>query len=243
MMGERNGYIESTSMIIQKRLRRANQYNLWIYESIAPYLGDRILDIGCSVGNIVALFYNQPRELVVGVDIEEAALRVIQRRLGSEGTFQALQISTQSYALRAFRDNSFDTITCLNVLEHVEDDRKCLKEMWRVVNHRGHVILYVPAFRFLMGTMDRADGHFRRYTRTELSSRVEDVGLRIVHARYMNLLGSIGWFVNGRIFRRRLIPAGGVLDLFDRLVPTMKRLEKLVRLPLGQSLLLTARKD
>lgn len=239
---EVNRQAEPASIIIQKRLQRARQYNFWIYESITPYLGKRILDVGCSIGNITELFFNQPWKIVVGVDIERTALKSAWQRLGAKGKFFAVQIGRTPDSLRIFKDGCFDTVTCLNVLEHVEDDTAFLKEMWRVLDRDGHLILYVPAFQFLMGDMDRADGHFRRYQKAELSAQVLGVGLRVVESRYMNIVGAVGWFMNGKILRRRLIPEGQ-LGFFDRLVPILKRIEKLVQPPFGQSLLLIAKKE
>jgi hypothetical protein len=96
-------------------------------------------------------------------------------------------------------------------------------------------VLLVPALRFLYGTLDRALGHYRRYTGRELETKLQAAGLRPTHIEYFNLAGMPGWWFAGRVFRRTVIPAGP-LRLYDMLVPLF-RLERLLPWRLGQSLI------
>jgi hypothetical protein len=129
----------------------------------------------------------------------------------------------------------FDTVICLKLLEHIEDDVASLVAMRGLLSATGRVVLLVPALRFLYGTLDRALGHYRRYTGRELETKLQAAGLRPTHIEYFNLAGMPGWWFAGRVFRRTVIPAGP-LRLYDMLVPLF-RLERLLPWRLGQSLI------
>ncbi len=96
-------------------------------------------------------------------------------------------------------------------------------------------MLLVPAFQGLYGSLDRALGHYRRYTRRLLRAQYAKVGLAMRRLEYFNLAGIPGWWITGRLLRRDLIPAGS-LALYDRLVPLF-RCERFLPLRVGQSLI------
>ena len=101
-------------------------------------------------------------------------------------------------------------------------------------------MLIVPAMRALYGAMDKAIGHFRRYERDALSAKLRRAGFRVEETRYMNAIGVPGWFLNGRLLRRKSVP-GLQARLNDLLVPIL-RLERRLDLPFGMSLLAVGRK-
>jgi SAM-dependent methyltransferase len=138
----------------------------------------------------------------------------------------------------------FDTVLCLNVLEHIRDDRRALDSMATLLRPRGgRLFLFVPAHPRLFGSPDVLAGHFRRYTRRGLIEAVEGAGLVVRRATYFNGLGAIPYFLNSRVLRPRSL--GGHVNtqivLFDRLaVPLLRRIERLLPMPFGQSLVVLA---
>jgi SAM-dependent methyltransferase len=143
--------------------------------------------------------------------------------------------------VRTLAKDCVDTIVCANVLEHVEDDRLALTNMRAILRGGGRLLLLVPAHPFLFGTMDQADEHFRRYTRSTLTNRVRAAGFEVERLYQMNALGIVAWFVNGKLLRRRLIPSTQY-GLYNRLVPTLARAERgILRPPVGLSLVCIAR--
>ena len=101
------------------------------------------------------------------------------------------------------------------------------------------LVLVVPALKPLYGSIDRAIGHFRRYTRADLLAKLDAAGLEVETVRYFNAVGVPGWFVNTRLLRRRSVP-GVQARINDWLVPLL-RLEQRVGLPFGMSLLVVGR--
>ncbi len=100
---------------------------------------------------------------------------------------------------------------------------------------RGRLILLVPSLRGLYGSLDEALGHFRRYVPRELATKLAQAGFRVRHLEYFNLAGVPGWWLTGRVLRRRLIPRGA-LRWYDALVPLF-RLERFLPWRIGQSLI------
>jgi SAM-dependent methyltransferase len=139
-------------------------------------------------------------------------------------------------------DSQADTVCMVNVLEHIEDDARCLREIAEALAPGGHLLLFVPALPAIYGSLDQAFEHFRRYRKPELSAKIQAAGLNLVEIRYFNLVGVAAWFFSGRILRKRTVDRGSA-RFFDRwLVPPSAWLESRWEPPLGQSLLAIARR-
>jgi ubiquinone/menaquinone biosynthesis C-methylase UbiE len=83
-----------------------------------------------------------------------------------------------------FRDDSFDLVTCLDLLEHIEDDEGALKEAFRSLKPGGLLLVTVPSYPLLFGAHDRAMGHLRRYRKAELKETAERAGFKALKASY-----------------------------------------------------------
>jgi 2-polyprenyl-3-methyl-5-hydroxy-6-metoxy-1,4-benzoquinol methylase len=135
----------------------------------------RILDAGCGSGNTtleLKKFGN-----VYGIDFSFSALRYAKNR----GINKVVQSS--SYDL-PFLSNTFDVITILDVLEHIEDDSRVLKELKRILKQDGIILITVPAFQFLWSDHDTALSHFRRYNHKNLHKIVTQSGLTSTRLTY-----------------------------------------------------------
>jgi 2-polyprenyl-3-methyl-5-hydroxy-6-metoxy-1,4-benzoquinol methylase len=227
------------SFEIQRRLSSVNHYNRWIHDQFRPYAGRRILDVGCAIGNITQFWLD--RELVVGIDIDEEFVHGIQERFGDRANFRAEVADIADPTVRALGRDEIDTVVCVNVLEHVRDDDLALQNMKEVLSPGGRLCLLVPAFQFLFGTMDEADHHYRRYRRPALARKLKESGFVLENIYYMNVLGILGWFINGRVLKRRLVSTSQY-SFYDRLVPLLAWAERVVRPPFGLSLVAVARK-
>jgi SAM-dependent methyltransferase len=228
------------SLATQDLLAGAKNYNRWIFDLAQPHLGQRILDIGCSIGNITE--YLLDRQCVVGIDCDNEVIKQIRARFASCPNFYASCLDFPNSDLSPLHKFEFDTVTCLNVLEHIADDVLALATIRTLIAGRGRLILLVPALTWLYGSMDAADGHFRRYSSRELREKLTASGFKVNKLQYMNFPGILGWFINGRIRKVPLIPQKQ-LAFYDRIIPLVQRVEQLIRLPVGQSLIAIAEKN
>jgi SAM-dependent methyltransferase len=206
-----------------------------MFDRLRRWIGRRVLEIGSGIGNL-SMFLVDREQLVLTDTREEYLDRLRQRFAGRPNIAVAhLYLPNDVGALGGRR---FDTAICLNVLEHVDDDISSLAAMRGLLAPSGRLVLLVPALPALYGTIDRALGHHRRYTRAGLRDLLRATGFRSVHLEYFNLAGVPGWWFAGRVLRRQSIPAGS-LRLYDALVPLF-RLERLIPWRVGQSLIAIA---
>lgn len=227
----------SIELQIQSRLANATNYNEWIYAQIAPYLGRRILDVGCAIGNITQYYID--RELVVGLDVVPEELAVARERFAGK-PFEAHHMDVSSEALLQFRDRNLDTAVCLNVLEHVEDDVHALRNMRDTLMPGSRICLLVPVNKWLYGPMDAVDHHYRRYTRRELNAKLAAADLEVEHQNYFNVLGIAAWFFTNRVLHRSMA-APVQYSIYDSIVPVLRTIERAVPPPTGLSLVTTCR--
>jgi len=213
-------------------LAGAVRYNAWMFDRIRPWVGSRVLEIGSGIGNLSAFLLD--RERLVLTDTREEYLARLRTRFANRSNISVAHLYLP-HDDRAVAGQHFDTIICLNVLEHVEDDIGSLTAVRKLLEPRGRLVLLVPALPALYGSIDRALGHHRRYTRNALIATLERTGFQLAHIEYFNLAGIPGWWWAGRVLGRQTIPAGS-LRLYDRLVPLF-RLERLIPWRVGQSLI------
>ena len=227
------------SLEIQKRLAYAKNYNDWLFRQIERYALNRILEVGCAVGNFTKKIIN--RDFVCVIDVEEGYIREIRDTFKSIPDFKAFKYDISSAEVRELKQERFDTIVCFNVLEHIENDGIALDNMYHLLEDGGHLCLIVPAFQLIFGAMDTTDNHYRRYTKRIIVEKIKKAGFNIIKAKYINTLGFFGWWFNGKIMKKRLIPFRQTL-IFDKIVPLMGFVESFLNPPFGQSLVLIAKK-
>jgi ubiquinone/menaquinone biosynthesis C-methylase UbiE len=201
----------------------------------------KILDVGCGTGaNLEMLSHFGEAE---GVDVSAEALAYCRAR-GLEKVKQG-----EAEAL-PYADNSFDLVTGLDVVEHLDDDLGGLKEMRRVLRRGGHALLFVPAFMFLWGVQDDVSNHRRRYTLGELKRVVHEAGFEVERSTYVNL-SFFAPILLGRLLMRatRLRPASennitiGFLNGFlGKILGAESLALRYLNFPFGVSIICVARR-
>jgi SAM-dependent methyltransferase len=136
--------------------------------------------------------------------------------------------------------DDIDSVVCLNVLEHVEDDRRVLSELYRAIQPGGTVTVLVPAHPALYSDLDRNLGHFRRYTEASLTSVFRDAGFVVETSRYFNWVGAVGWYVFGRVMKRPHITK--VATRGFGLVSRLRTIEERFRFRFGLSVIVVGRR-
>jgi SAM-dependent methyltransferase len=178
----------------------------------------------------------------VATDNYEPCVEYLNKHLGDRLKAPAGLFDAADNAGSELKQYSFDTIVCLNVLEHIEDDLKALSRMHELLAPGGRLVLLVPSFQFLYGTVDQALGHYRRYTRKDLLPVMKRAGFIVEQSFYMNVIGMAGWFWNNRIIKRREESKNQVW-IFDRLIaPVAEISERILPPPVGLSLIAIGRK-
>jgi len=222
-----------------RQMRLANQYNDWIARQIRPYCGQRILEVGAGIGNITSRLLTHARTLCA-LEPNPACFESLRQSFDGPG-FECHPWRLEDCEIEFAIRRGIDTVVCVNVLEHVEDDQAALQRLHGMLKpSAGRLILVVPAVPAAYGPIDAALGHHRRYSRSGLRSALERAGFCAQVLRYSNAIALLGWFFNAHV-SRRLQQSDAQIRIFDRLiVPWYSRLEHLVAPPLGLSLLAVA---
>lgn len=218
-------------------MSQAVWYNDWLMEKFAKYLGGDILEIGCGIGNFTGDLKKHGK--VWAIDIDEGFLRRASKKVGKGVHMGYGDIERGDYFFE--KQKNFDCIVCLNVLEHIKDDRKSLVNLYKLLKPGGHLVLLVPAHQFLFGRIDKSIGHYRRYEKIALLRVVNGCGFSLISAKRLNFLGALGWFVSSVVFRNSRVSDGKVA-VFSMLAPAVLSVERFFEPPFGISILVIAKK-
>jgi SAM-dependent methyltransferase len=222
------------TLLDQQLMRHATRYFAWQARLAKEQLGRRVIEAGCGTGNFTRHLLD--RELVVGIDAEEGCVEQARANFAGHLNLQFRRLDILDSAFRDLKAFRPDSIVCLNVLEHLEDDALALHHMREVLVPGGRAVFLLPAFECLYGPIDRNLGHYRRYSKPSWRSLAESCGFRVTQIRYFNSIGFFGWWLNARVLRKEA-QSEGQIALFDRIiVPIQLRLERWIAPPFGQSI-------
>jgi SAM-dependent methyltransferase len=222
-----------------RRMAALDRYNAFLFEQIRPAIGQRVLEVGAGTGNLTQFL--RSADAVVATDFDPEYVELLRRRFEHHANVEVATFDLAQPLPERLARERFDTVICLNVLEHVADDRGALARLREVLEPGGRLVLLVPAHQALYGTIDEAIGHYRRYERDDLVRLLEEVGFRVEEQKHVNATSMAGWLLNGRVLKRRSVP-GLQARIADRLVP-IYRLERKLNLPFGLSVIAIARRE
>ncbi len=194
----------------------------WMYGTVKPALGNRVVDAGAGIGTYAEMLLADGHE-VVALEYDAGFASQLKERFAGNAKVSVFQSDLcNSDGLPEFAPA--DSMLCLNVLEHVPDDLLALKNMRERVKPGGSLALLVPAGPRLLNSMDRAIGHYRRYSKAELERKLAATGWAVERSFRFNAFGIPGWFVAGLLGRKT--PGRSLSRLYDALTPGFAVVEK-----------------
>ena len=210
------------------RLSRASKFNGWMADTIRSYCGSRVLEIGSGVGNLTRKLI--PRDQYVVSDINPLYLEPLQALSSDHPYLTASYCDVMDSSSFPRIEAGFDTVICLNVIEHVKDDIQAMTNIRSVLSENGTAIVLVPQGPWNFGTLDEMLGHYRRYTKQTLTRLAEDSGFVVEKMIQFNRVGTPAWFLNGRILRRRVF---GLFQIWmlNLLTPIFRVIDRMLPFP------------
>lgn len=199
-----------------------------------------ILDVGCGTGANLEMLRDFGS--ATGVDVSEEAIQYCRDK--------GLNVKKGSAEKLPFEDASFDLVTALDVIEHLDDDVGGLKEMFRVTKPGGAALIFVPAFMWLWGVQDDISEHKIRYTKSQIVERVEAAGYCVERATYANFT-FFAPILAGRLFMKisgikpeseNNINVSALNGVFGSVFGSERLLLNRIGFPFGVSLIVVARK-
>jgi len=220
-------------------LEKVRRFNLWMGRTLAPYVGDRVLEVGAGIGTLTNQFI--PREFYLASDINPSYLSYLRAYSVGKPYLRVRHIDAGVPGDFAGLDGKFDTVLMINVLEHVPDEQVALDNIRSSLAAGGRAVILVPQHPALYGTLDHALDHRERYTRKSLQEGLERAGFRVEKVFDFNRFSVPGWWFNGKVLRRRTF-SRVQLKVLQMTMPMLRRLDRI--LPWGGlSLIAVAVKD
>lgn len=197
-------------------LTAAPRFNQWMADTIRPWVGKRVLEIGSGIGNLTSVLI-QGRDDYMATDVNPEHMGRLRQRLMHRTNLRQKYCDLTAAKDFASFQGQMDTVICLNVLEHVEDDHGGLANIFSALAPGGHAIVLVPEGQSVYGAIDEALGHVRRYSEEELSSKMKQAGFHLEHMLKFNRVSRPAWFVSGRIIKRDSLD-WNQMRIYDRMV-------------------------
>ena len=212
----------------------ATNYSDWTFSLFEPYLRGDVLEVGCGVGTFTRLLVDSGRcRSLLSIDVSADAVAHCRANIQSP-ILEVKHTGVESV------NGAFDLVICMNVLEHIEDDLAAFRHMLGLLRPGGTLFLLVPAHQALYTPFDREGGHYRRYSKrdvTRLLAKLPEFQPAKVDQYYFNSIGALGYYaVYGLMRKQPTADPAAEVGWFDRLVvPVLRKIER-NKSPFGISL-------
>lgn len=217
----------------------APNFNSWMADVLRPHVGSKVLEIGAGIGNLTSQFTKRV-EFYIASDINTEHLARLRGRLQHR---PHLRIGVVDLSRPDDFENlasSVDTVICLNVLEHMQDDKQCVINIFNALHSGGRALILVPHRMEAYGALDVVLGHYRRYTVDSLRKVLEAGGFNVEDILQFNRISFLPWLITGRVLKRTRLSRSS-LRLFDSGVWLWRRIDRYLPIP-ATSIIAIARK-
>ena len=161
----------------------SDNYRSYQIELFENYVGKEILEVGAGRGKIIEILAQNSEKQFTLLELDKNFFDFLNNKFKSKN-IKVLEERTQN-----IKENKFDTIFYLDVIEHIEDDRFELDTAYNLLKKNGHLIIIVPAFQILFSKFDQRVGHFRRYRKEFFKRYSDEKNLKIKKLVYFDFLG------------------------------------------------------
>lgn len=211
--------------------------------------GPEVLDLRCLAGHL-SVRLARAGHSVSGLDAYPGAVEMTNALAKQHGLGEIAHLWDLTRLAARYEPARFDTVLCLDVLNHVHDDRATLADIATVLKPNARLVLAVPAFHLLLGARDRKLGHLRRYRKSELAELLSTEGFRVDAMRHWNTLALPLQFTWEHLLRRELGdsmrygPENGLGALRNRILSAWYlTVENHVPAPIGITLFAVAHRE
>lgn len=223
-----------------------DRYSTWMFHTYEKYIGKAVFDVGAGMGRM-ADYYVRNCEYVVATDIFHSQVKFMNERFREIEYFTAVKMDILKDEITKYVGR-FDTVLCVNVLEHLEDDNLAVARMKCLLKPAGIMIIMVPAWQKLYCSLDKNVNHYRRYDPGMLRKLAAENNLKVIKNIYFNGLGIFPYWIKGKrkaktteSFSSSLNEnnskiynmAAAILEPIERIAPPKRGLSELIVLEKG----------
>ena len=204
-------------------LQDARRFNKWLADTVRPYVGDRVLEIGAGIGTLTAQFI--PRDLYMASDINPHYLQYLDAYSGGKPYLRIAKVDASLADDFTPLSGQFDTVLMINVLEHVPDETAALENVFSTLEPGGRIVVLVPQHPRLYNSLDTVLEHRERYTEASLRAALERAGFRVEHIFDFNRASVPAWFFSGTVLKRTRF-SRVQLKTLEIAMPFIRRLDR-----------------
>ena len=205
-------------------LEKARRFIAWQGNTIRPFVGDRVLELGAGVGSITNQFI--PRELYVVTEQNPNYLRYLRSYAMGKPYLHVVELDPSRAESFAPFAGQFDTVLLCDVLEHQADPAATLRGAHSALSEGGRVVALVPQGKKLFGPIDKERGRRQRFEAGEIRELLQATGFRVETISDFNRLSVPGWWLNNKVLHRKGF-SRVQLKFFDTLLPLLRPLDRL----------------
>jgi SAM-dependent methyltransferase len=220
-------------------LTRTPAYVSWVASLLRPWLGDSVIELGAGTGTFSGRLMGR-RVRYLAAEHDPLLLHALANRFLRTPNVETRDIAPEDVAGLESLLGEFDSGLCLNVLEGLESPGLALRGLASAVKSGGRVVILAPQGPTLYGSIDRAMGQKRRFSRSSLAQMLEEHGFDIEHSRSLNKAAMPIWWLNSRVLGRTSLSKLS-LKLFDKTLWFWRLLDFVLPWQ-GLSLLVVARR-
>lgn len=215
--------------------KNATNWKKYFSNKLHPYIKGNVLEVGAGTGintpflipnaNVIESWFCLEPDLNMSSQIDDNV-----SKLGINN------IKVFSGTIEEIKDQSFDTIIYIDVIEHIQDSQKEIRLAKDRLNSNGHLIILVPAYGFLFSEFDEKIGHYRRYNKELLNYEING-NLHEVQLYYLDSLGFFASSAN-KLLLKKTLPTNKDIWFWDKImIPCSKFLDRLFFRSFGKSLI------
>ncbi len=236
----------------QQQHLTAVDYDLRI-TNLARFIGEKLKNITKNKGNFIDIgagsglmmkYFKNLGYTVAGVELDAKLVAKMRK----DSKLKGLRIE-QGDITRLKGRQGYDVVVCNDVIEHIDDDRKAIKNLWSFVKPGGMLVITVPAHSFLYCQRDEAWGHFRRYDRHELVQKVAETTGTVKFITYWNFIGFFVYLLMEKLLKLKMheeirYKESKSNSIIKKIVEQELQLEKRIGgTPIGLSLVVGIKKE
>jgi glycosyltransferase involved in cell wall biosynthesis len=219
-------YTENYGRGLLNSLTGTPQYVSWVTSMLRPHLGATVLEIGAGLGNFTGRLMGRKLQYVAA-EKDPLYLHALRNRFLKTPSVTVAELDPDDAAGYAAWPGQFESALCVNMLESVKDPAEVLARLASCLKPDGNLVVLVPQGPGLFSALDVGLGQKRRFSREELRGLLNAAGLEVVEERGFNKIGSLSWWLSGKVFGQRKMNRV-LLKVWDKTVWFWRRVDVLL---------------
>ena len=214
----------------------AKNWRKYQFENILKYINSSVLEVGPGTGKNVQYYRDRASEITL-LEINKHMSNLLKSKF--EGDQKITIQNSDIYS----QERKFDTILYMDVLEHIEDDKKEINRALEQLKPGGNIIFFVPAYQFLYSDFDKAIGHVKRYNKFFFFSFNKDEKISIIGLKYFDSIGFFMAVLNKLFNKNKKETIGLGVKIWDKLIFLSKIMDAISLNKFGKSLFCIMKKN